>query len=35
MKMLVFTLYIKVDSKLTSVNEIKRNLIVKQVKSNS
>ena len=34
-KMLVFTLYLKVDAKLTTVNEIMRNLFVKQVKSDS
>ena len=33
MKMLVFTLHLKVDAKLTTVNQITRNLFVKQVKS--
>ena len=33
--MLIFTLHIKVDAKLTTVNEITRNLFVKQVKSDS
>ena len=34
-KMLVFTLYLKVDAKLTTANEITRNLFVKQAKSGS
>ena len=34
-KMLVFTLQLKVDTKLTVVNEITRNLISKQAKSDS
>ena len=34
-KMLVFTLYLKVDAKLTTVNEIMRNLLVKQPKGDS
>ena len=34
-KMLVFTLHLKVDAKLTTVNEITRNLFVKQAKSDS
>ena len=34
-KMIVFTLHLKVDAKLTTVNEITRNLFVKQAKSNS
>ena len=34
-KMLVFTLHLKVDAKLTTVNEMKRNLFVKQAKSGS
>ena len=34
-KMLVFTLYLKVDAKLTTVNEIKRNLFVKQAKTDN
>ena len=34
-KMLVFTLHLKVDAKLTTVNEITRNLFVKQVKNDS
>ena len=34
-KMLVFTLHLKVDAKLTTVNEITRNLFVKHVKSDS
>ena len=33
--MLVFTLHIKVDAKLTTVNEITRNLFVKQTKIDS
>ena len=32
-KMLVFTLHLKVDTKLTSANEITRDLFVKQAKS--
>ena len=34
-KMLVLTLHLKVDAKLTTVNEITRNLFVKQSKSDS
>ena len=34
-KILVFTLYLKVDAKLTTLNEITRNLFVKQAKSDS
>ena len=34
-KTLVFTLSLKVDTKLTTVNEITLNLFVKQAKSNS
>ena len=34
-KILVFTLYLKVDSKLTTVNEMTRNLFVKQAKNHS
>ena len=34
-KMLVFTLYLKVDANLITVNEITRNLFVKQAKSDS
>ena len=34
-KMLVFTLHLKVDVELTTVNEITRNSFVKQAKSNS
>ena len=34
-KMLVFTLHLKVDAKLTTVNEITRNLFVKQAESDS
>ena len=34
-KMLVLTLYLKVDAKLTIVNEITCNLFVKKVKSDS
>ena len=33
--MLVFSLYLKVDAKLAAVNEITRNLFVKQAKSDS
>ena len=33
--MLVFTLHLKVDAKLTTVNEIKRNLFTKKAKSDS
>ena len=33
--MLVFTLHLKVDAKLIIVNEITRNLFVKQAKSDS
>ena len=33
--MLVFTLFLKVYAKLTIVNEIKRDLFVKQAKSHS
>ena len=32
-KMLVLTLHLKLDAKLTTVNEITRNLFVKQVES--
>ena len=32
-KMLVFTVDLKVDAKLTTVNEITRNLFIKQSKS--
>ena len=32
-KMLVFTFHLKVDAKLTTVNEITRNLFVKQARS--
>ena len=32
-KILVFTLHLKVDAKLTTLNEITRNLFVKQAKS--
>ena len=34
-KMLVFTLHLKIDAKLTTLNEITRNLFVKQAKSDS
>ena len=34
-KMLVFTVYLKVDAKLRTVDEITRNLFVKQAKSDS
>ena len=34
-KMLAFTLHLKVDAKLTTVNEITRTLFVKQAKSDS
>ena len=34
-KMLVFTLHLKVDAKLTTVKEITRNLFIKQAKSDS
>ena len=34
-KMLVFTLHLKVDTKLITLNEIARNLFVKQTKSDS
>ena len=34
-KMLIFTLHLKVDAKLTTVNEITRNLFVKQTKNDS
>ena len=34
-KILVFTLHLKVDVKLTTVNEITRNLFVKKAKSDS
>ena len=34
-KMLVLTVHLEVDTKLTTVNEITRNLFVKQVKSGS
>ena len=34
-KMLVFTLHLKVDAKLTTVNEITLNLFIKQAKSDS
>ena len=34
-KMLVFKFHLKVDDKLTTVNEITRNLFVKQAKSDS
>ena len=33
--MLVFTLHLKVDAKLTTVNDITYNLFVKQAKSDS
>ena len=33
--MMVFTHHLKVDAKLTLVNEMTRNLFVKQVKSDS
>ena len=33
--MLVFTLHLKVDAKLRTVNEITRNLFLKQAKSDS
>ena len=33
-KMLVYKLYLKVDAKLIIVNEITRNIFVKQAKSN-
>ena len=33
--MFVFTLHLKVDAKLTTVNEIMRNLFLKQAKSDS
>ena len=33
--MLVFTLQLKVDARLTTVNEIARNLFVKEAKSDS
>ena len=35
MKTLVFTLHLKVDTKLTTVNEITRNLLIEQAKSDS
>ena len=34
-KMLLFRLHLKVDAKLTTVDEFKRNLFVKQAKSDS
>ena len=34
-KMIVFTLHLKDDAKLTNVNEITRNFFVKQAKSDS
>ena len=34
-KMFVFTLHIKVDAKITTVNKITRNFFVKQAKSDS
>ena len=34
-KMLVLTLHLKVDAKVKTVNEITRNLFVKQAKSDS
>ena len=34
-KMVVFTLHLKVDAKVTTVNEITRSLFVKQAKSDS
>ena len=34
-KMLVFSLHFKSDANLTAVNEITRNLFLKQAKSNS
>ena len=34
-KMPIFTLQLKVDAKLTTVNEIIRNLFAKQAKSNT
>ena len=34
-KMLVLTLHLKVNAKLTTVNEITRNLFLKQAKSDS
>ena len=33
--MLVFTLHLEIDAKLTTVNEITRNLFVKQAKNDS
>ena len=34
-KMLIFTLHLKIDAKLTTVNEITLNLFVKQAKNDS
>ena len=35
MKILIFTLHLKVNAKITTINESTRNLFAKQAKSNS